>query len=264
MRVSTRSYGNHPSQFAHLWLPDSPAATPAPVAVLLHGGWWRDRHGLQLMDPLAEDLVSAGWAVWNVEYRRTGTDGGGWPQTRDDVARALRYLDSAAAGLGISGARWGGRAVVIGHSAGGHLAMLTRGTTPLATCVVALAPVTDLERSAREGLGEGAVAPFLGPAPAPELYRASSPIAALPVGIPELLVHGDADQRVPVEHSRDYVAAARACPDTVDYYEIPGADHFAVIDPAHAAWNRVRTWLDTGTRDGVPDPLASRQPRQRP
>jgi acetyl esterase/lipase len=237
----TTTYGEHPSQIVHRWDPEGTHA-PAPVAVLLHGGWWRDLHDAHLMDPLARDLTADGWAVWNIEYRRTGTDGGGWPRTRDDVARALDLL---AATAGSDERLDTSRVVSIGHSAGGHLALMTAADS-LVTSVVPLAPITDLRRCAEAGLGEGAVEPFLGPVPAPELYAESSPVHRLPFGVPQLLVHGDQDQRVPVEHSRDYTAAARAAGDPVDYREIPGADHFAVIDPEHTAWQAVRDTLATG------------------
>lgn len=182
--------------------------------------------------------------MWNVEYRRTGHDGGGWPRTLDDVGEALALVGRACER---GPDRFdSGRVVSVGHSAGGHLALLNAlapGVTPV-TSVVALAPVTDLWRSAREGLGEGAVAPFLGADPSPESYAASSPVRRVPIGVPQLVVHGDADQRVPVRHSRDYVAAARAAGDTVVYHEVAAADHFAVIDPAHPSWRDVRAYLE--------------------
>ncbi|WP_304451330.1 alpha/beta hydrolase [Nocardiopsis sp. YSL2] len=241
---TTTSYGDHPSQTVHRWDARGTGGAPAPVAVLLHGGWWRDKHDARLMDPLARDLSGAGWAVWNVEYRRTGADGGGWPRTLDDVGDALAMIGDAA---DRAPDRFDtSRVVAVGHSAGGHLALLNAGTagkSPV-TSVVALAPVTDLERSDREGLGEGAVTPFLGAGPSDELYASSSPARRVPVGVPLLVVHGGADQRVPVEHSRDYVAAARAAGDAVTYHEVAGADHFAVIDPGHAAWRGVRDHLE--------------------
>jgi acetyl esterase/lipase len=240
---TTVSYGDHPSQTMDRWEVRAADGAPAPIAVLLHGGWWRDRYGADLMDPLARDLAGAGWAVWNVEYRRTGADGGGWPRTLDDVGDALELVaDTAAREPDRFDAS---RVVAVGHSAGGHLALLgaATGRSPV-TSVVALAPVTDLERSDRAGLGEGAVTPFLGADPSAELYASSSPLHRVPVGVPLLVVHGDADQRVPVEHSRDYVAAARAAGDSVVYHEVAGADHFAVIDPAHPAWRGVRDHLD--------------------
>ncbi|WP_394356453.1 alpha/beta hydrolase family protein [Spiractinospora alimapuensis] len=233
-------YGQHPSQFADLWLPDAPDTVPAPVAVLLHGGWWRDLHDLTLMDPLARDLTAAGWAVWNVEYRRTGADGGGWPQTVEDVAAALRLLATTAAAD--TERLDAGRVAAVGHSAGGHLALLTAAASPV-TRVVALAPVTDLARSDREGLGEGAVAAFLGASPGEDAPRDGSPVARPETGFSQLVVHGDADQRVPVDQSRDYVVAARAAGAPVTYEEVPGADHFAVIDPDHPAWRTARAWL---------------------
>lgn len=233
-------YGKHPSQFAQLWLPDEPDHRPVPVAVLLHGGWWRDLHDLSLMDPLAHDLNQAGWAVWNVEYRRTGTDGGGWPQTVEDVDAALRLLETTIAA---DPARLdAGTVGAVGHSAGGHLALLTSGSS-LVGRVVALAPVTDLARSYREGLGEGAVAAFLGESPSEDAFRDSSPAARPAAGFTQLVVHGDADHRVPVDQSRDYVTAARAAGAPITYEEVAGADHFAVINPDHPAWRAARTWL---------------------
>ncbi|WP_262391801.1 S9 family peptidase [Nocardiopsis sp. CNR-923] len=237
---TTMTYGDHPSQTVRRWTPVGGADRTAPVAVLLHGGWWRDRHDAQLMEPLAADLSAAGWDVWNVEYRRTGADGGGWPHTRDDVVQALGLLAETVRRA--DGALDASRVVSIGHSAGGHLALLTAADT-LVTSVVALAPITDLRRCAEAGLGEGATDVFLGPDADPPRYAAASPLHRVPHGVPQLVVHGDADDRVPVEHSRDYVAAARAAGDAVDYREEAGADHFAVIDPGHPVWNVVRAHL---------------------
>ncbi|GAA1775327.1 alpha/beta hydrolase family protein [Streptomonospora arabica] len=234
------AYGEHPSRMVRIHQPDADDSAPFPVAVLLHGGWWRDAHDLRLMDPIAAVLADSGWLVWNLEYRRTGGDGGGWPQTLDDVRAALDLLGARLA----EGAEPGdpGRLVAVGHSAGGHLALLAAHDSPL-TAVVGLAPVTDLRAAAQAGLGEGAVADFLGPAPDERAYAAAAPLHRLPVGLPQLIVHGDADHRVPVEHSRTYAEAARAAGDRVDYAEIPGADHFAVADPGHAAWHAAGEWL---------------------
>lgn len=228
-------YGALPSQHVEAWLPQ--ADPPHPAAVLIHGGWWRARHDLHLMDELCADLARWGWLAWNVEFRRIEGGGGGWPATLDDVRAAIRCLAESALPVAPS------PPVVIGHSAGGHLALLA-ATGEATGGVVALAPVTDVARSAAEGLGEGAPLAFLGPDAGPEAYARASPRHLLPIGRRQLLVHGDEDVRVPVAHSRDYVAAAREAGDPVEYVEIAGGDHFCVIDPAHPSWGRVRDWLD--------------------
>ncbi|MBB4688976.1 alpha/beta hydrolase family protein [Amycolatopsis jiangsuensis] len=220
--METLRYGAEPSQFAELH-GEAPAKG---TAILLHGGWWRAKHDLHQMDAMAADLVDDGWRVVNVEYRRIDGDTGGWPQTLDDVLSAVRAAAPAAP------------AVAIGHSAGGHLALLAAKSGGLSG-VVALAPVTDVPRSAAEELGEGAAVLFLsGDDPA------ASPLEQLPLGCPQLVVHGDADVRVPVTHSRDYVAAARDAGDEVDYAELPGVDHFRLIDAADTPWQHARRWLD--------------------
>jgi acetyl esterase/lipase len=227
-------YGARPSQYVEAWLP--PDGRPAPVAVVIHGGWWRARHDLHLMDELCADLAAHGWLAWNIEFRRIDGDGGGWPDTFSDVCTAVQTL--ARSPLPIAPTR-----VAIGHSAGGHLALLA-ATAEVLDGVVGLAPVTDLARSASEGLGEGATEAFLGPGTGRATYQAASPLGLLPLGCPQLLVHGDRDVRVPVEHSREYVAAGRAAGDPVEYVEVEGGDHFCVIDPSGRSWRQVRAWLD--------------------
>ncbi|WP_116198541.1 alpha/beta hydrolase family protein [Amycolatopsis circi] len=220
--METLRYGSEPSQFVELH------GTPGGrgTAILLHGGWWRARHDLHQMDPMAADLVAAGWYVANLEYRRIDGDTGGWPQTLDDVLSAIAETERPAALP----------TVAIGHSAGGHLALLAGGGL---SGVVALAPITDVPRARAEELGEGAAGLFLtGDDPA------ASPIRQLPIGCPQLVVQGDADVRVPVAHSRDYVAAAKTAGDDVDYVELPGVDHFRLIDPADEPWQVARDWLD--------------------
>ncbi len=121
---SVIAYGDGEDQVGDLWVPDGPA--PWPVAVLLHGGYWRARWGRDLMDGLAADLAARGFAAWNLEYRRVGA-GGGWPATFDDVAAGL---DAVADLDGVDP----GRVAVVGHSAGGHLALWlasrTRASAP--------------------------------------------------------------------------------------------------------------------------------------
>ncbi|MFW5418640.1 alpha/beta fold hydrolase [Nocardiopsis sp. CNT-189] len=241
-RAEVLRYGAHPSQRIEAGGPVRRAdGRPAPVAVLLHGGFWRDIRAADLMDPIAADLAEAGWRVWNAEYRRTGSDGGGWPQTLDDVRAALALLAERLPAEG--SADRPDRVVAVGHSAGGHLALLAAPGSPL-TSVVCLAPVTDLADTHRRGLGEGAVADFLGPEPGGAELRAASPVAQAPFGLPQLVLHGDRDQRVPLQQSLAYTEAARAAGDPVELQVLDGVDHFAVIDPAGPAWARARAWME--------------------
>ncbi|WP_406637153.1 alpha/beta hydrolase family protein [Amycolatopsis sp. WGS_07] len=220
--METLRYGSEPSQFVEL----HGAPGGRGTAILLHGGWWRARHDLHQLDPMAADLVAAGWYVANLEYRRVDGDTGGWPQTLEDVLAAIAAVDRPAALP----------TVAIGHSAGGHLALLAGREL---SGVIALAPITDVPRARAEELGEGAAGLFLtGDDPA------ASPIRQLPIGSPQLVVQGDADVRVPVAHSRDYVAAAKAAGDDVEYVELPGVDHFRLIDPSDEPWQPARDWLD--------------------
>jgi acetyl esterase/lipase len=235
-------YGSHFHQFADLYVPAG--AGPFPVAVLLHGGFWREQHSLDLDDPLARDLAGRGWAAWNVEYRRVGeTSGGGYPATLEDVAAAIDFVARIDAPLDLA------RVVAIGHSAGGQLALWAAARAgadvPLAG-VVAQAGVTDLRAAERDPDGEEAIARFVGgyAADVPERYADASPIERLPIGVPQLLVHGTEDVRVPVDMSRRYAEAARAAGDDVELVVRPGEDHFVHLDPGGGAWADVVAWLD--------------------
>jgi dipeptidyl aminopeptidase/acylaminoacyl peptidase len=237
--VRALSYGVIPSQYVEVWSPSSERLDEqAPTAVLLHGGYWRDRYDLHLMDGLAADLSRRGWTVVNVEYRRVGADGGGWPATFDDVNAALDAVEEMSDSDT-------DRLVVVGHSAGGHLALLAAASRPLLG-VVALAPVSDLQEASRRGLSDCAVHGLLGGAPSelPERYRAWDPMSHLPLGCPTLVVHGDADENVPVELSRAYCVAARSAGDDVTYVELPAGDHFVVIDPSSEVWTTVVAWME--------------------
>ncbi len=237
MSVRFVAYGPVPSQRLELHVPAG-GSGPWPTAFVLHGGYWRDRYDLHLMDGLCADLAGRGWLAVNVEYRRVGGDGGGWPATFDDVRAALA-----------STSEWPGtdrnRLVAIGHSAGGHLALLAATMRPLAG-VVALAPVSDLREASARGLSDHAVHGLLGGPPAqhPERYAATDPMVQLPLGCPTLVVHGDADANVPPDLSHAYVVAATAAGDDVTLHEVAGGDHFVVIDPTSQAWRDVVAWLD--------------------
>jgi acetyl esterase/lipase len=232
-------YGDKRSQFGELFLPAGDGSHPPfPVAVLIHGGFWRAQYGRKLMHPLCHDLVERGWAAWNLEYRRLGRlSGGGWPTTFDDLDAGIDHLRVLDAPLDLS------RVVTIGHSAGGHLAALaaTRpGPSVLVTGVVSQAGVLDLERAWEWRLSRGVVRRLLGGTPEeqPGRYAAASPAARLPIGVPALLTHGGRDEIVPAAMSEAF-AQATGCDLVVD----PDAGHFEHLDPGHALWQAVVEWL---------------------
>lgn len=236
-------------QFGELYLPGEPG--PYPVAILIHGGYWRARYGLDLMNGLAEDLAMRGIAAWNIEYRRVGNPGGGWPGTFLDVARATDYLLEIATSYELDLSK----VVPIGHSAGGHLAFWLAASSnvqprkaigarkqPLVLAgAISLAGVLDLNLAYQLHLSNDAVVGLLGESlyEAPERYASASPAALLPLGIPQVLIHGTADEHVPIQVSQQYAAAARAAGDTIRYFEPDGVDHFDVINAGTEVWKLI-------------------------
>lgn len=251
-------YGPHPSQFLELFQPAAAAAPPWPVAVVIHGGFWRSAYGMELARPLAADLAAAGVAAVALEYRRVGPDprqgGGGWPHTLLDVAAGTDLLAGGLPGA-VPLALDVARVVAVGHSAGGQLAgwLAARASLPPGAVgadpqvrlrgLVSQAGVLDLRWAHRAGLGAGAVADFIGGSPADraEAYASASPIERLPLGLPSVCVHGSADAEVPIEVSERFVAAARAAGDSSRLVRLDGVDHYALIEPGHPAWRRCRT-----------------------
>jgi acetyl esterase/lipase len=220
--ASRHNYGSDPSQYGVLY-------GEGPVAVLIHGGFWKAEYGLELMDALAADLTARGWAAWNIEYRRLG-NGGGVPFTLDDVSAAIDHLDQLP-GVDLS------RVVTIGHSAGGHLAAwaATRDHHRVAvTGVVSQAGVLDLERARELRLSNGVVERFLKDHPT----DVASPIERLPLGVPALLTHGGRDDIVPVEISQRFAEASGA-----SLIVEPDEDHFGHLDPTNPLWTAVTSWL---------------------
>lgn len=202
------------------------------VLVLLHGGFWRTAHDRRHTRPLARSLADAGWVVATPEYRRVGEgdgSGGGWPTTAQDVRRAVRSLPRLLPAIGVDV----GPLTLTGHSAGGHLALWLADEPDLEIeRVVALAPVGDLREAARLDLGCGATQEFMGGAPDEVDYGPADPMTRLsphPTAT-VAVVHGDADDRVPLSLSEGLVAAHP----WIDLHVVPG-DHFAVIDPADPA-----------------------------
>jgi acetyl esterase/lipase len=222
-RPETVAYGDHPSQVCDVYR----GGDGASVAVLMHGGFWRSRYGRDLEEPLVRDLVERGWTVWNIEYRRLGDDGG-WPATFEDVEAAVGALGEDRS-----------RAVAIGHSAGGQLAVWVAQRAGLAGAV-SQAGALDLDELWRLGTSNGVVDELLGGGPddVPGRYDAVSPARRLPVGVPVLLVHGALDEDVPVHISREFAAAA-GC----ELAEIDDEGHYEHLEPGSRCWEAVLAWL---------------------
>jgi acetyl esterase/lipase len=247
------AYGSDPVQNGDLYLPV--AAHRAPVVVLVHGGFWTMPYDKELMTPLALDLASRGYAAWNIEYRRLGAEGGGWPGEFEDVANAVDHLVKLERdGMPLDLAR----VASVGHSAGGHFALWIAGRHHIAKgqpgasphvhvkAAVGQAPVPDLVRGEATGVGRGVVDTLLGGPPSqfPERYAAASPRALLPLGVPQLIVHGDADHIVPLDLSRAYTADAKAAHDSIELNVLPGIGHFEHLDPKGVAWAPVIPFLN--------------------
>lgn len=251
----TIRYGPADAQEGDLYLPER---SDGPVVCLLHGGFWRMPHGRDQMAAVAVDLVRRGYAVWNLGYRRIGVPGGGWRGTLDDVADGVAHLAALPAeGWPLDPQR----VVLVGHSAGGQLALWAAGhlaararrdgVSPVGvTGVVAQGAVSDLVRAHELGLGNGAAAELLGGTPEhePERYRAASPKMMLPLGVPQLVLHGTEDAAVPIELARDYAAAARSAGDTVELVELDGMGHMEYLDPASPAHATLSAWLAASRR----------------
>jgi acetyl esterase/lipase len=216
-----RSYGEHPDQHVDVYAPTG--ARRAVVAVL-HGGFWRAPYAADLMDPLCVDLAARGYEAWNVEYRRLGA-GGGWPMTFDDVKSAVSGVEEPL--------------VTLGHSAGGHLALWLAAERG-AALAVSQAGVVDLVEAWRLGLSRRAPEELLGGSPdeIPDRYASASPAARLPLGVPQLLVHGRRDDTVPAEMSRTYAEQARRSGDDVELVETDEG-HFECLDPASESWSAI-------------------------
>jgi acetyl esterase/lipase len=248
-------YGNAPSQFADLWLPSGSGSHP--VVVLIHGGCWRaDLPGLELMTYVAEDLRQHGLAVWNVEYRRLGEPGAGYPGTFEDIADAVDWLRKLAKTKSLDLRR----VVAVGHSAGGHLALwaAARGRLPKSSplyrgdplpikAVVSLAGIGDLWMYRAQGPpacgGPGVIDLLDGTASRGpwDVFKDTSPAEMLPLGVPQAIISGALDPIVPAAFGHAYAAKATAAGDPVQEINIGDAGHFELIDPQSSAFAQIRS-----------------------
>ena len=243
-------YAAGPEQYAELTLPGAgrrgAAAVPG-VVVIIHGGYWRSRYSAELGRPLARDLACRGFTCWNLEYRRAG-NGGGWPETFQDISAGIDALRPAAESRGLDLTR----VTALGHSAGGQLAVWAAGRSDAAvplTAVVSQAGVLNLAQALALELSSGAVRNFLGSSPEqdPGRYRAADPMQRLPLPVPVTALHGDSDTDVPLSQSTSFVQAARDSGSPAELRLVPG-DHFALATPGTPAWDAVVEALTEAAR----------------
>jgi acetyl esterase/lipase len=251
----TVRYGPAPSQVAELFLPK--VAGPYPVVVLLHGGCFLKQYeGFPQTSALAADLAGRGYAVWNVEYRKLGEAGAGYPGTFLDVATALDRLRAEAPKHGLDLRR----VIAIGHSAGGHLALwaASRGRLPVGSplrtadplpigAVISLAGIGDLKGQGKVfamPCGDDTIDRLIDTAHRKQPFADTSPAELLPTGAKVVMVHGVFDPVMPPYTGRDYAMIARKAGDVAEAVTIPGAAHFDLVIPTTPAWREIVAILD--------------------
>jgi acetyl esterase/lipase len=236
-KADTRlSYGADPNQFGDLRLPTT--KPPFPLAMNIHGGFWRAKYDLAHAGHLCAALSAKGICTWNIEYRRVGNPGGAWPGTFEDIRNAYRYLPQIAKRYNIDSTK----ILVMGHSAGGQLALCLAAHEPSLKHVVSLAGVVDLQQAWEQHLSDNAVVEFLGgkPKDVPEHYREADPMQlAIDHATTQWLIHGAGDDVVPSYFSRQYAEQKKSMGEDVHYTEISTAGHFDLIDPRSKAWPTV-------------------------
>jgi acetyl esterase/lipase len=238
MRIA---YGADANQFIDLRLPKTKGSHP--LIVNIHGGFWRAKYDLGHAGHLCAALTAKGLASANVEYRRVGNEGGAWPNTFADIRSAYQFLRQTARQYNFDVEK----TLVMGHSAGGQLALALAAHESSVTRVVSLAGVVDLRRAYQLHLSHDAVVEFLRgtPAEVPDHYREADPMELSISKARQWLVHGSMDDVIPPAFGPDYVAAKQKTKEDTHLLVIDGADHFDLIDPRSPAWKRVeQTVLD--------------------
>jgi len=237
------AYGTDPNQFIDLRSPSTKLKnkSPYPLVINIHGGFWRAKYNLEHAGHLCAALTKRGMATANLEYRRVGNEGGGWPGTFADIRAAYSFLLQNAAQHNLDREK----VIVMGHSAGGQLALCLAAHEPTLTRVVSLAGVIDLERAYQLHLSNDAVVEFLHgtPSEVPDHYSEADPMELSLPQARQWLICGSADEIVPPDFSPDYVSTknkrSRNQKEDVNLLEIHGAGHFDLIDPRTQAWKQV-------------------------
>ncbi|MEE2782692.1 MAG: alpha/beta hydrolase [Pseudomonadota bacterium] len=245
-------YGEDSLQYGELHLPEGKG--PHPVVVMVHGGCWLAAFDMNHMRALANAMEDVGYAVWNIEYRRVGHPGGGWPGTFLDVAAASDHLKTLAQKYPLDM----DQVVAVGHSAGGHLALwlairhkLTRESEiytsdplPLKG-VLALEPGTTLKSIHHNRLCGHVIDGLMGGSPAqfPNRYRDAAPMEQIPLGLPHTILVGWLSG-FGLPGSTYFYTAQEAGDKQVKYVEAPESGHFEMINPDTSTWPIVLNALE--------------------
>lgn len=237
------AYGSDPNQFVEVRLPKG--AGPHPVLLNIHGGYWRAKYDLTHAGHLCEALRAAGVATFNVEYRRVGNAGGGWPGTFSDIRSAFRFVREKASLFHLDEPRL----AVMGHSAGGQLALCLAAHETSVKNAISLAGVVDLRKAFALHLSHDAVVEFLGGKPdeVPDHYREADPMELRITHARQWVLHGLDDDTVPPEFAREYAAQKHKNGEQVELLEIPHAGHFELIDPGSEAFQKVISAVRSAT-----------------
>ncbi|MBW8815908.1 MAG: alpha/beta hydrolase [Caulobacterales bacterium] len=244
------AYGPAPAQVVDLFLPKTRG--PHPVVILIHGGCYlAEYRGLAESSGVAADLARRGYAVWNVEYRKLGEPGAGYPGTFLDVAEAVDRLRTEGPKYQLDTRR----VLALGHSAGGHLALwaASRARLPRSSplwradplpirAVVSLGGIGDLKGQASVfggACGPEPIPQVIGLATRPDAYADTSPAELLPSGARVVMISGAFDHVMPPFTGWAYVQRMRKAGDSADVIAIPDAGHFDVMIPTTAAWQVV-------------------------
>ena len=246
------AYGPGPLQFGNLRLPKGRG--PHPVVLFVHGGCYLSRYTIAHAAALEQAFADSGYAVWSIEYRRVGDDGGGWPGTFQDVAAGADHLRALAPTYSLDSSR----VVAAGHSAGANFVLwlatrdrLRRDSPVYAEkpikigAVLALAPATDLEGLHTQGVCGNVIDKLMGGAPqsVDDRYRDVSPTRLIPVGVPQVVIIGGQD-RGWGPSGRVYQRAVAAANDSlVRFVDAPAAGHFDIVAPTTSTWPLVMNAL---------------------
>ena len=233
-------YGDKAYQFGELWLPlDSSLERPSPLVILIHGGCWLNAFDIGHTHALSTALAQAGYAVWSLEYRRTGDKGGGWPGSYQDIKSAIAYLPKLAQyPVDLD------KVAIAGHSAGGHLALLAGADAVYDfKAVIGLAAIVDLEQySLGTNSCQAATAKFMGGSAAelPEAYQVANP-AKRKLAKSTVLLHGTQDAIVPIAHAKQANMRHRI---------VDGAGHFDMVHPGTPAFQTLLQELARAFAEG--------------